>query len=870
MWRTRRHRELDEEIEAHLRMAIQDHVERGETAEQARLNALREFGNTTLVKETTRDSWGWTAVEQFLQELRGAVWVITKAPAFSAAVMLLVALGIGINTTTYTAIHGILTRPRPGVRAERLVSMGVTIRGRSDDPGNSYLNYRDYVAQSRTLRPILARGFERFTLALKDGSYGFRGCRVTANYFNTAGVVMAKGRSFREDEDRSEGAGLTAVISYRLWQERFEGAPDIAGRSIELNGYAATVVGVAPPQFRGVQIAEDLDVWVPIESYARVSGTERRLLDRTDRGVELIGRLVRGATLAQARAEFETISRRLAAADPKANGLLGVELEQYSALGPGVQRIRLFMAILLSVALLALVVVCANVANLMLARSAARQREMAVRQSMGASRGRILRLLLAESIVLSTTAWAAACLMAEWASRALPRLLPARPGGAIALDLSPDWRVAVFAMILAVLSTLAFTLAPAVSAWRQQLLPWLKAGEHGVVQGRSRLANCLVVVQLALCVVLLTSAGLAYRSLYLIDATNTGRDSGGLLLVDIETTGAALTHAQNLALLERLESRVRAIPGVSAASFARTVPPNWWSRVRVQSAGSRESFRVESNLAGPNCMRTFGNPILAGRDFTSQDRSGAQAVVIVNQDLAAALWPGRPALGQTLLIGEERQAAEVVGVAANGFFTNSQPAAPHNFLFLPEAQGTARAGEMTLFVRHNIPAGSVAPAIRTAVRETDSRVPIFTVRTMQAQMENFMGPVLAIASLLGVFAVAALLLASIGLYAVITFHLSRRTRDFGIRMALGASSQQVLRSILREGLVLTATGLVLGFLLSAATGKALRGILFGVTPTDAITYAGVFMLLSVVSLVACYLPARRAARIDPTVALRQE
>jgi hypothetical protein len=315
---------------------------------------------------------------------------------------------------------------------------------------------------------------------------------------------------------------------------------------------------------------------------------------------------------------------------------------------------------------------------------------------------------------------------------------------------------------------------------------------------------------------------------------------------------------------------VRAIPGVSAASFARTVPPNWWSRVRVQSAGSRESFRVESNLAGPNCMRTFGNPILAGRDFTSQDRSGAQAVVIVNQDLAAALWPGRPALGQTLLIGEERQAAEVVGVAANGFFTNSQPAAPHNFLFLPEAQGTARAGEMTLFVRHNIPAGSVAPAIRTAVRETDSRVPIFTVRTMQGQMENFMGPVLAIASLLGLFAVAALLLASIGLYAVITFHLSRRTRDFGIRMALGASSQQVLRSILREGLVLTATRLVLGFLLSAATGKALRGILFGVTPTDAITYAGVFVLLSVVSLVACYLPARRAARIDPTVALRQE
>ena len=870
MWRTRRHRELDEEIEAHLRMAIHDRMERGETAEQARSNALREFGNTALVKETTRDSWGWTAVEQFLQELRGVVRVLTKAPAFSAAVILLVALGIGVNTTIYSAIHGILTRPRPGVRAGRLVSMGVTIRGRSDDPGNSYPNYRDYVQQSRTLRPILARGFDRFTLALKDGSYGYRGCRVTANYFDTAGVVMAKGRSFSEDEDRSDAAGLTAVISYRLWQDRFVSAADIAGRSIELNGYPATVVGVAPPQFRGVQIAEDMDVWVPIRSYARISGTERRLFDRTDREVELSGSLVPGATLAQARAEFDTISTRLAAADSKADGVLGVELEPYSALGPGVQRIRVFMGILLAVALLGLVIVCANVANLMLARSAARQREMAVRQSIGASRGRILRLLLAESIVLSATAWAAAYLMAQWASRALPRLIPARPGAAIQLDLSPDWRVAVFAMILASLSALAFTLAPALSAWRQQLLPWLKAGEHGVVQGRSRLASCLVVVQLALCVVLLTSAGLAYRSLYLIDTTNTQRSGGRLLLVDVETAGAAPTHAQNLALLERLEARLRAIPGVTAASFARTVPPNWWSRLRVQSPGSRESLRVETNLAGPDCLRTFGNAILAGRDFNSQDRAGGPPVVIVNQDLAAALWPGRPALGQTLLIGDDRRAAEVVGVTANGFFTNSQPAAPHNFLFLPEAQGAARAGEITLFVRHDIPAASVAPAIRAAVRETDSRVPIFTLRSMEAQMENFTGPVLAIASLLGVFAVAALLLASIGLYAVIAFHLSRRTRDFGIRMALGASSQQVLRGILREGLMLTTIGLVLGFLLSAASGNALRGILFGVTPTDAVTYAGVFVLLSVVSLLACYLPARRAAGIDPTVALRQE
>ena len=873
MGRRRKNRELDQEIEAHLRMAIQDRIERGESPEEARLAALREFGNEALIQQTTREVWGWTATEQAWQDLRAAARVLTKTPGFSAAVIALVALGIGVNTSIYSSIHGILTRPRPGVRAERLVSMGVALHGRSDDPGNSYPNYQDYVAQSQSLRPILARGFDRFTLALKDGSYGFRGCRVTANYFETVGVRMARGRAFTDEEARSGAAGLTAVISYRLWQERFQGAADILGRSIELNGHPATVVGVAPAEFRGVQIAEDMDVWVPIQAYARVSGTERRLLDRTDRGVELIGRLAPGATLAQARAEFATISRRLQTDYPKSNPALAAELEPYSAIGPGVQRIRIFAGILMAVAILSLLIVCANVANLMLARSAARQRELAVRQSIGASRTRILRLLLCEGLVLSAVAWAAAWLMAIWASRALPRILHTRfgaPGAAGSFDLSPDWRVAVFAMGLAVLSTLAFTLAPAVYAWRQELLPWLKAGEHSVAPGRSRLANCLVVVQLALCVVLLTGAGLAYRSLYWIDAINLP-GQGGLLLVNVETTGAAATREQDQALLEKLDSRLNAVPGVTAASYARAVPPGWWSRVRVQALGGRESLPAETNLAGPGFLRAFGIAPLLGRDFSSADRMGATRVAIVNQDLAASLWPGHSPLGQTLAMGgTEKQEAEVVGVVADSFFTDSHPPKTNNYLFLCEPQSAASPGEVALVVRHALPLDTVAPAIRAAVRDTDSRIPIFTLHTMQDQLDNFTGPVLAIANLLGIFAAAALLLASIGLYAVIAFHLSRRTRDFGIRMALGASSRQILRTVLGEGLQLTAAGLILGFFLSAATGRALGGILFGVTPTDAATYLGVFVLLAAVSVLACYLPARRAAAIDPTVALRQE
>lgn len=872
--------EIDEEIETHLRMAIQDRVERGESPEEARSAALRELGNAMAVKQAIREVWVWKALEQLLQDFRFAARILTKSPAFSAAAVTLIALGIGGNTTIYSIVNAAVNKPMPGIHADHLISLGIMKDGHHDDPGNTYPNYVDYVAQSKTLRPMLARGWERFTLTLEKASYGLRGTVVTTNYFETLGVPLAKGRPFTEEEGRLDASGLVAVISHHLWEDAFQGAGDIVGRKVALNGHPATIIGVAPARFRGPQVGEHNDIWVPLLSYARIHRMERALNERSldfspfadSIGVEIIGRLARGSSLSEARAEFATISKRLQAAYPSANKGREVLVVPYSALGPGIQRVRLFMNILMVVAILALLIVCANVANLMLSRAVFRQREIAVRKSLGASRHRILRMLLAEGLMLSLTAWVAAWLFARWASQAIAHLMSQNAGQPPDLDFTPDWRVAGYAMALAVFSTLMFTMGPAIRAWRQDPLPWLKAGQHGVAQGRSKLSGALVVTQLALCVVLITGAGLAYRSQYLINNLDLHYEKDHLALVTVNTVASATSKEQNMALLERLREHVRAVPGVLAASYARIAPLRGGLPVGPVKGGVLiEPVPVEGNYVGPDYLAALGVVPLQGRGISELDRGGTKNAAVINLNMAKALWPGQSALGQTIFLGAQKEVVEVVGVVPNGAFADLRETARRKFLFLAERQNPAEPGQMITFnIRFAGGLNTIAPAIRAAIREIDARVPVFDLRSMAAQVRDETGPVVMIATLLSLFAMGALILAAIGLYAVIAFNMSRRTRDFGIRMALGAGSGQIIGAVLKEGLLMTAAGLAIGFALSVAGAKALAGILFGITPTDMPTYLAVFALLTIVSLVACYLPARRAARIDPMNALRQE
>jgi predicted permease len=535
------------------------------------------------------------------------------------------------------------------------------------------------------------------------------------------------------------------------------------------------------------------------------------------------------------------------------------------------------MAILMAVAFLTLLIVCANVANLMLGRAAVRQREMAVRQSLGASRFRLLTILLAEGLTLSLAGALAAWLFAIWACSAIVKILPpAQAGVRLDPNLSPDLRVAAYAILLAVLAAIAFTLAPALRTWRQDLLPWLKAGEQGVIQGRSRLANSLVVAQLALCCLLLTGAGLAWRSISVLDTTDLYFNKDHLLLANVNTTAAATSGEQNLALIEQIRKRIAGIPGVTVASYSPNTPPSAWTGMLVKSPASAAPVVTDGSPIGPDYLQALGVPVLYGRGISDND---AGPVAVVNQRLAATLWPGQSPIGRTLALNDPEQPMVVVGVVPDGAFsgigrngtmTGVRKEQRGNFVFFPERLTHSTPGLMTFHIRYAGSMNGVAPAIRTAIHDVDRRVPIASLQPMEAVWGVFTSPVHLMADLLEIFGIGSLFLASLGLYAVAAFYTARRTREFGIRMALGASPRQTVASVLREGLLLTAIGAGIGVALSVAVGRALGNLLFGVTATDVPTFAGVIVLLAVVSAVACYLPARRAARIDPTQALRQE
>ena len=783
-------------------------------------------------------------------------------------------MGIGGNTAVYSVVHAILSKPAPGVSASGLVTFAPAYRNQPDDPGdNSYPNFRDYAAATRTMSGLLAFRGVRFTAALPDGTYELRGMMVTRNYFDTLGVRLVRGRFFTAEE-ASGAAALPAIITYQVWQNQFHGDADVIGRPIILNGHTATVVGVGPPQFAGSMFAPNLEVAVPVEGYARVAGMEEELANRAAGGFGMVGRLAPGASLSDARAEFTAIAARLAEAYPEVNRDRGMLLEPYAAtrFGPvsGAQN-RLFMAILMGVALLTLLMVCANVANLMLSRAVTRQREMAVRQSIGASRWRILRILLSEGLILSLAAAGAAMIFAQWACTAVAKLgPPLESGGRFVPDFAPDWKVVIYGLALAVLSTLAFTLAPVVRAWGQDLLPWLRGGEHSIAPGRSRIASLLVVAQLALCVLLVTSGSFAWRSTKLMEQADLGFVRDHVLLAGVDTRTAADSRAQNLALLERMRERLLALPGVANVSWAIAAPPHshGWMDVPVNSVPSDGTF------AGPDYLHTLRVPILAGRDFSAADLAGRGAVAIVNRKLARALWPGQSAVGRTVTMANSDAPLEVIGVVPdaafnavgrNGDFSGFAPEDRRNYIFLFEwLHGTP--GSYTFHVRY----GGEIPAVRAALNEVDRRVPVFSVRTLQTEFEDFTRPVHTFANFVGISAAGALLLASLGLYAVIAFYTARRRRELGIRVALGASPAQVLHAVLREGLLLTGGGLAIGLALSGGTARAFGSLLYGISPGDPGMYGAVTAALATVSLLACYIPARKAARVDAMASLREE
>ena len=866
-------RDLDDEIRFHLAEETKLQADRGLSSDDAAAAARRAFGNVALAKEDTRAVWVATRVEQLLQDLRFGVRILTRSPAVSATAVGLIALVIGGNTTVFSIAHSVLSKPSAGVHAPNLATVSWVADNGDIETHSAYRVYAHFLEHSTAFHPIAAFDFARVTMTCDNGSYAIRAGVVSPNYFDTLGVRLVQGRSFTSEEALGGNAGIPVVLAHHVWQNSFQGAADIVGRSLMLNGLPATVVGVAEPAFRGAIFAELADLWVPL-SGARPS---RLQPNRPEVPVAMIGRRRDGASISEAHAQLETLWAQLRHAHPELGQRFKVRLVPYSATAGGnsivATRGNRMLAIFSAVTVLTIVIVCANVTNLLIARAVVRQREVAVRQSLGASRRRILRGLLAEGLMLSVVAWIASCVLAWWVSRAVvPFLVPDVPGPVQMPDLTPDWTVIGYALVLALLCTIAVTVGPALRTGRQPLLPFLKVGEQGVVPGRSRITHALVVLQLAFSILLLTSAGLARRSLSLQDSLDVGFDPRKILLATVNTSAGAREPAANIAVLDMLRARLERLPAVEHVAYMPGRRLATWVDFPVRSTPSANPVLTIDNTVGTGYFAALGVPFVAGGDFNPLRTTGRSA--IITRHLAETLWPGESAVGKVLVSGppERPVSAEIVGVVQDAFFSGraTEGQARYVFFFVANGERPAGPGEATFYIRFSGSQDATAPAVAKALREADPRVPIASLRSLDAEIAAEVAPLWILTTLLTLFATGSLAIAAIGQYAVVAFDGRRRTREFGLRIALGASSQQLIASVMGESLRLTAIGILAGFTLSVAAGTLLARVLFGVTPTDPPTYLAVFCLLAVASLVACYLPARRAARTDPLVALRTE
>jgi predicted permease len=822
-------------------------------------------------------------MDTLLQDIRYAARTLLKSPGFTAIAVLTLGLGIGANSAVFTLVNAALFRAPPGTRPQELVWLAAT-RDFPEQPGRprsyqrrfSLPEYRDYAAQATAFTGLSA--YQDVALSLGSGGEPERisGLLVSGNYFQVLGLVPAAGRFFAPEEDRDPGAHPVVVLSHGLWRRRFGSDSGVVGTDITVNGRRFMVAGVAPAGFVGIQLGEPAELFMPLAMVGVAMPRSAELLEQRDAGwLQIAARLKPGNTAAAASAEVGTLASQLALAYPEALAATSAEVTPLSGgLDPGNRREALpVFVLLMAVPALVLLIACANVANLLLARAAGRRREIGVRLALGATRWRLLRQLLTESVILALCAGAAGMLLSFWLNDIL--LAVSRAPTEIELALKPDVRVLAFTLAVAVVTGVLFGLAPALGATRPDLVPALK--EEGFTLGRrlrrSRLTGAFVVAQVAISLMLLVTAGLFLRSLDKALDVNPGFDPANRISLSFDLGIQGYSDKQRGSFYARLLERVRAIPGVVAASVASPLP---LSGRMIGTAVSREGVdqdagAVPVNLGAfsPDYFATMGTPLLHGRDFAPTDGPGARLVAIINETLARRLWGNEDPIGRRLrLYGRDEPYREVIGVAKDGKY-DELTESPRGFLFLPERQ-RADLSDIALVVKTAGDPRPLAGTLTAAVHELDPTLPIFRLETLEQALLNRLDKERGASSLLGVFGTLALLLAALGLYGVMAYAVSQRTREIGVRVALGARQADVLRQFVGEGVRLAAIGVVIGLALSAALTRIIARFLYGVTATDAATFAGGALLLGVVAVLASWFPARRAARVDPMVALRAE
>jgi macrolide transport system ATP-binding/permease protein len=890
-----------EELSQHLDDCYAELLTSGATPAEAERRTRAELSGNELLARELRRVERQVALEPVVfgtnrrtnmiidlwQDLRFGARMLLKQPGFTLIAVLTLALGIGANTAILSTINGFILRPLPVEKPEELVAPFWGPKNKAEVWGGlSYANYKDLREQNQSLSGILV-----WSLASAGISAGVSGDSaraevawgelVSANYFDVLGVKPILGRGFLPEEERTQNTHPVVVLGHSLWQQQFNGDAGIVGKTIYMNGTPFTVVGVAPATFKGLKYAFRQAFWVPLMMSAKLGAGREWETTRGWGKWNALARLKPGVTLQQAEADLNRIVEALGQQYPKPNAGKKIQLvaEADGRLEEGTQAFRSKSFLSLYIAGLVLLLACANVANLLLARASGRAKEIGIRLALGAGRWRIVRQLLTESLLLAGLGGALGLVFAYWGTALVQTATPPIPFP-IEFDFSPDWYVLKWMASVTLATGLIFGLVPALLASRPDLVTVIKDAAAGQAHGKQRwnLRSALVVTQVGLSIVVLICAGLFLRSLNNVLRLDVGFSTENLVTMKLDPDLLAYDEAAGKRFYAETLRRVTALPGVRAASLANFLPLGDSNDVvgPVTKEGENEpapnqGINVSSNWVAPGYFATVKTPLVLGRDFTERDTQDAPKVVIVNQAFARKFYGNEhQALGQRIrFYNPQAPLREIIGIAKDGLYLDLQEP-PRPYLYLPEEQ-FYKSSMMLLVSAHT---ASDLPAITENVRQTiaqlDARMPVTGITLAEANLSFAYWKPRLVAELAGALGALALLLATLGLYSVMTYTVSQRTREIGIHMALGAQLGDVRRLIVGQGMRLVVLGLVLGLAGAFAVTRVLAGQLLGVGTTDPLTFAGMAILLMVVALVACWVPARRAMRVDPLVALRQE
>jgi predicted permease len=872
-------RELDDEVHAFVDMKTDENIAGGMSPADARRAALIECGGVEQVKESVREVRAGTLLEQCWQDVRYGLRMLRKNPGFSVVAVCTIALGIGVNASIFSIFDSVTLRPLQLNEPNRLVDVYQTIHGeysRASLGGMNLISYPDYKEYRDNNQVFSAVAAYKPELRVSFQRREISGQLTTCNYFDVAQVKPVIGRAFTEDECAAPEAGPVVVLSHNLWQNSFNSDPAILGKVIQLNHTSLTVIGVAPAEFHGT-IVVPAQFWAPISiapELVKTGVNENVLTGSNINWLAIIGRLKDGATIEQAHANLAVIAARIDQRTP--NRQTTLNLATATLMGrPDIHRKVVTVGTIVLIAVgLVLLIACANIANLMLARAAGRTREVAVRLAMGASRGRLIRQLLTESVLIALLGGTLGMVVAMWSQPWLVNLLVSRiPNGAIWMPASrwPDIRIVAYALALTLLTGIAFGLAPALQSTRPDLIPALK-NESGQLNDRSRrnwMGSALVAGQVAACMVLLISAGLLLRGLYHAQTVDPGFNMTRVGMVSYKLVPAGFAPERAAAFNRDMAARLRNIPGVEEVVPAAAAPlADVHYGGHFSKPGESERRELEFNYVGDHFFSILDIPLTRGRDFTNVEVTSGAAVGIINESAARQIWPGEDPVGKQLKANLRiEKTYEIVGVARDVQMSQLGDA-NKPYIFLP-AGPEDQAPVTAMLIRTKDDFKFSAEQVRAAARAMDNSLTI-DVAPLQDNVEQWVGPARICVALAGALGSLGIVLAAIGIYGTVSYSVSRRVREIGIRMALGARSGDVLSTILRRAMRPVVIGSIVGLLLCAGISKLFTFLLFGLSPFDPLAYLSVVAFLIGVALLASYVPARRALKVDPMGAIRSE